>query len=89
VPIKAFLKSIGIDPVNFAALTAGQGGAADKNMPLGEGAGGLRPSMVGGMMLNELAQGAGGGQGRLQGTVDLFRALDNNFHDDNDALDIS
>ena len=52
--------------------------------------GGLRPSLLGnGMMGQALAAGAGHDKGRLQGTVNLFRAWDANFQDENEILNIS
>ena len=36
-----------------------------------------------------MANGAGKDAGRLQGTVNLFRAWDQNFEDDNDQLNVS
>lgn len=71
---KKFLISMGHADaaIDFAALLANAGGF-DTDMP-GVGADGMRPSVIGGMAVNQLAQGDE--RGRTQGTIadlDLFR----------------
>ena len=65
---------MGHTDVDFGALLAAAGGM-DTDMP-GMGTDGMRPSIIGGMAVNQLAQGAGDERGRTQGTIadlDLFR----------------